>query len=159
MQLRLPRRHEGGAMVKQVSKDAFYWILQRLCAMHRKPLPLEPLHAAPFYSPEAMMRIAKLFGFDTTSRMCKACRLHRQSFPLIAWLRSRQDPRGRESLAPVLLLQADAHHVLILAQGDAVPNTVPLVEFARRFSGAITSIRLADAPAEPACNQGTREAA
>ncbi|MBK4733561.1 hypothetical protein [Noviherbaspirillum pedocola] len=148
-------------MVKQVSRNDFYWILQRLCAMHRKPLPLPPVHAAAFYSPEAMMRIAGLFGFESTSRLCKACRLHKQVFPLIAWLRGRQGPGLRETLLPVLLLAADAHGVLILAEGDAVPNTVPLVEFARRYSGAITAIRLADMPgaSDAACNHGTREAA
>jgi subfamily B ATP-binding cassette protein HlyB/CyaB len=148
-------------MVKQVSREAFYWILQRLCAMHGKPMPAPPPHAANFYSPETMMRTARLFGFESASRLCKACRLHKQEFPLIAWLRSRQEPQWRETLSPVLLLAADAHQVLILAKGDAVPNTVPLVEFARRYSGAVTAIRLAETPpaSEPACNQGAREAA
>jgi subfamily B ATP-binding cassette protein HlyB/CyaB len=152
------------AMHRQVSKQAFYWILQRLCALHRKPLPLEPLHAAPFYTQEALMRTARLFGFDTSPQMCKACRLHKQAFPLIAWLRCRHGPKLQEALRPVLLLQADAHHVLILAPGDAVPNTVPLVEFARRFSGAITLIsaaesRVAAQACTQACNQAACEAA
>lgn len=147
-------------MVKEVSRESFYWILQRLCVMHHKPLPLPPDHAAAYYSPEAMMRTARLFGFESASRLCKACRLHKQSFPLIAWLRSRNGRGMRDTLCPSLLLGADAHGVLILAQGDAVPNTVPLVEFARRYSGAITAIRLAeDAALAPASNLGTREAA
>lgn len=133
-------------MVKQISKEAFYWILQRLCALHRKPLPPAPapVQEGAACSPEALLRAARLFGFDAASRMCKVGRLRKQAFPLIAWQRARQEKALQECLRPVLVLQADAHNVLILAPGDAVPNTVPLVEFARRFSGAITAIRLAE---------------
>jgi subfamily B ATP-binding cassette protein HlyB/CyaB len=131
-------------MVKQISKEAFFWILQRLCALHRKPLPLAPVQEGTTYSPEALLRAARLFGFNAASRMCKVGRLRKQAFPLIAWQRARQEKALPECLRPVLLLQADAQNVLMLTPGDAVPNTVPLVEFARCFSGAITAIRLAE---------------
>jgi subfamily B ATP-binding cassette protein HlyB/CyaB len=138
-------------MVKFISREAYFWILQRLCAMYRAPVPDEPAQrlAASFHSPESLLHSARLFGFDTASRNCKAERLRKELFPLIAWQKgqgeqSRQtvQPALREVLRPVLLLQADQRNVVILAPGDAVPNTVPLAEFARRFTGAITSVKL-----------------
>jgi len=138
-------------MVKLISREAYFWILQRLCAMYRTPLPDEPAQrlAASFYSAEALLHSARLFGFDTTSRMCKAERLRKELFPLIAWQSARREQllleaAVREILRPVLLLQADQRNVLILTPGDPVPNTVPLVEFSRRFTGAITSVKRHD---------------
>ena len=134
-------------MVKLISCEAYFWILQRLCAMYCRPLPDEPAQrlAASFYSPEALLQSARFFGFDTTSRICKPERLRKELFPLIAWQRVQhelmQEAAVREILRPVLLLQADQRNVLILAPGDAVPNTVPLIEFSRRFTGAITAVK------------------
>lgn len=141
-------------MVKFISREAYFWILQRLCAIYRAPVPDEPaqLLAASFHSPESLLQSARLFGFDTASRNCKAARLCKELFPLIAWQKG-QGGRGRQAaqqalrevLRPVLLLRADQRNVLILAPGDAVPNTVPLAEFARSFTGAITSVKLHEA--------------
>lgn len=134
-------------MVKFISREAYFWILQRLCAIYRAPVPDEPVQklAASFQSPESLLQSARLFGFVTASRNCRAERLCRELFPLIAWQKAqgRQATQSalREVLRPVLLLRADQCNVLILAPGDAVPNTVPLAEFARRFTGAITSVK------------------
>jgi subfamily B ATP-binding cassette protein HlyB/CyaB len=138
------------AMVKFNSREAYFWILQRLCAIYHAPLPDEPAQrlAASFYSAEALLQSARLFGFDTASRMCKAERLRKELFPLIAWQKAQrelmQEAATREILCPVLLLQADQRKVLMLAPNDAVPNTVPLVLFSRRFTGAITSVKRHD---------------
>ena len=137
-------------MVKLISREAYFWILQRLCVLYHTPVPDEPAQrlAASFYSPEALLHSARLFGFDTTSRTCRADRLCKELFPLIAWQKAQgrqmQEAALREVLRPVLLLQADQRNVLILLPGDAVPNTVPLVEFARCFTGAITSVKRHD---------------
>lgn len=133
-------------MVKFISREAYFWILQRLCAIYRAPVPDEPAQklAASFQSPESLLQSARLFGFDTASRNCRPERLCRELFPLIAWQKAgRQATQSalREVLRPVLLLRADQRNVLILAPGDAVPNTVPLAEFARGFTGAITSVK------------------
>lgn len=138
-------------MVKFISREAYFWILQRLCAIYRAPVPDEPAQrlAASFQSPESLLQSARMFGFDTASRNCKAERLCKELFPLIAWQRGqgrKVAPSAlREVLRPVLLLRADQRNVLILAPGDAVPNTVPLAEFARSFTGAITSVQLHEA--------------
>jgi subfamily B ATP-binding cassette protein HlyB/CyaB len=138
-------------MVKFISREAYFWILQRLCAIYRAPVPDEPAQrlAASFQSPESLLQSARMFGFDTASRNCKAERLCNESFPLIAWQKGqgRQSVPSalREVLRPVLLLRADQRNVLILSPGDAVPNTVPLVEFARSFTGAITAVTLHEA--------------
>lgn len=138
-------------MVKFISREAYFWILQRLCAIYRAPVPDEPAQqlAASFQSPESLLQSARMFGFDTASRNCKVERLCKELFPLIAWQKGqgRQTAPSalREVLRPVLMLRADQRNVLILAPGDAVPNTVPLAEFARGFTGAITAVKLHDA--------------
>lgn len=152
-------------MVKFISREAYFWILQRLCAIYRAPVPDEPAQrlAASFYSPESLLQSARLFGFDTASRDCRPERLWKEPFPLIAW----QKGQGRQSvpsalqavLRPVLLLRADQRNVLILAPGDAVPNTVPLAEFARSFTGAITSVELREARRQAAATAPLRVAA
>ncbi|MFL6716549.1 MAG: hypothetical protein ACJ8G3_09330 [Burkholderiaceae bacterium] len=135
-------------MVKFISREAYFWILQRLCAIYHAPVPDEPVQrlAASFHSPESLLRSARLFGFDTASRTCKAERLCKEPFPLIAWQKGQGRQMApsalREVLRPVLLLRADQRNVLILSPGDAVPNTVPMAEFARCFTGAITAVRL-----------------
>lgn len=135
-------------MVKFISREAYFWILRRLCAIYRAPVPDEPAQrlAASFHSPESLLQSARLFGFDTASRNCRPERLRKELFPLIAWQRGQGRQMApsalREVLRPVLLLRADQRNVLILSPGDAVPNTVPLAEFARCFTGAITAVTL-----------------
>lgn len=152
-------------MVKFISREAYFWILQRLCAIYRAPVPDAPAQrlAASFHSPESLLQSARMFGFDTASRNCKAERLWREPFPLIAWQRGQGRQAApsalREVLRPVLLLRADQRNVLILAPGDAVPNTVPLAEFARSFTGAITSVQLHEARQEAAASLPPRAAA
>lgn len=152
-------------MVKFISREAYFWILQRLCAIYRAPVPDEPVQrlAASFDAPESLLQSARMFGFETASRNCKAERLCKEPFPLIAWQKGqgRQSVPSalREVLRPVLLLRADQRNVLILSPGDAVPNTVPLAEFARGFTGAITAVTLREARRQVAATLLPRTAA
>jgi len=73
----------------QLTKESFLWAIQGLCALHRKPfsaeLALQQL-AAP-YTKESFVRAMQAYGFDTAMRLkVKAEKIHKESFPIIAWL-------------------------------------------------------------------------
>ena len=73
---------------KALGKDALLWVLQAVCALHRKPFSLELAHqqlAAP-HSTDTLTRAAREYGFDALHRKLQARKLHKESFPLVAWL-------------------------------------------------------------------------
>jgi subfamily B ATP-binding cassette protein HlyB/CyaB len=135
---------------QQIGKDAFFWVLQALCALHRRPFALElgtQQLAAP-HTVDSLNAAAAAYGFDAALRKCKAERLHKESFPVVAWLAPAvpppDAPDGAASdgaqVTPALLLQADAGHVLVVEAGAAAPTTVALADFQQRFCGQITRI-------------------
>lgn len=72
----------------ELTKDAFFWTLQGICALHRKPFSAELAQqqlAAP-YTTDSFFRAAHTYGFDATLRKVTSGKLHKESFPLIAWL-------------------------------------------------------------------------
>lgn len=145
-------------------QGAFFWALQGLCALHRKPFSIELAQqqlAAP-YTVDTLSRAVLAFGFDGTLRKAKPEKLHKESFPLIAWLtvkpaaepavpedEANADAAAAEAHAdaledaqtvPALILQADAANVLVLEPDDAAPRTIALAEFGIRYQGYITRI-------------------
>jgi ATP-binding cassette, subfamily B, bacterial HlyB/CyaB len=167
---------------KILSRDAFFWALQGLCALHRKPFSLDLAHqqlASP-YTAGSFVRAAGTYGFDASLRKCKADQLHKESFPLITWLSARgasaqveqassravrdvsdatfTDASNKQNATPVLILQADATNVLIIEPNDATPSTIPLTELSLRYLGHITRITpKADAPIDPDSEEQARQ--
>lgn len=75
---------------EQLSAQAYFWALQGLCALHRKPFSIELAQqqcAAP-YTNEALLATLKHYGLDTATRKCKGKVLHKEAFPLIVWLKT-----------------------------------------------------------------------
>lgn len=75
---------------EQLSAQAYFWALQGLCALHRKPFSIELAQqqcAAP-YTNEALLATLKHYGLDTATRKCKGKVLHKEAFPLIVWLKA-----------------------------------------------------------------------
>ncbi|MBI3726909.1 MAG: peptidase domain-containing ABC transporter [Burkholderiales bacterium] len=71
-----------------LDRNAWFWALQGLCALHRKPFSLElatQQFAAP-YTSDGLLVAAKAYGFHADTRKCKAGKLQHESFPLIVWL-------------------------------------------------------------------------
>ena len=149
---------------QSLHQGAFFWALQGLCALHRKPFSIDLAQqqlAAP-YTIDALSRAAPAFGFDATLRKAKPEKLHKESFPLIAWLTLKtsaepavpEDEANADAAAaevhadavedvqtvPALILQADAANVLLLEPDDAAPRTIALAEFGIRYQGYITRI-------------------
>ena len=152
-----------------VSQDAFLWALQALCTLHRKPYSAElaqQQHVAP-YDPTALTTALDGYGFDASLRKLSIDKLHRQSFPLIVWLRPKSsngsttqggatttvatpEPADIATAIPALILQADTSNALLLRPGDAAPITVPLERLARRCLGhVITATPQSDAANDP----------
>ncbi|RZT04185.1 hypothetical protein SAMN05216319_4038 [Duganella sp. CF402] len=106
--------------MEKLSQKSFLWILQGICAIHRKPFSAELAQqqlAAP-YTVDALQKALGVFGFDAASRSVKALHLHQEAFPLMAWM-STQEENVEAALSPALILQADQVSVLVAEAGDA----------------------------------------
>ncbi len=143
-----------------IDRSAFFWALQGLCTLHRKPFSTDLAEhqlAAP-YTVDALIKAAQTYGFDATLRKAKAEKLQAESFPLIAWLEKKpalparepdtteevnvgaDTPLESDSTSPALILQATATHVLLVEADDATPSTILLDEFHARYRGYITRV-------------------
>lgn len=157
---------------KKLRGDHFFWVVQAICALHRKPFSAELAQqqlAAP-YTTDSLLSAAKAYGFDAALRKTKAEKLHKESFPLIAWLEPRpttapdaaensEEGNPKEQATPALILQADAANVLILEPGDTAPATIPITDFHSRYVGHITRITpKVDPGADPDSEAQARQA-
>lgn len=137
----------------KIEEAAFYWALQTMCGMHRKPYSpeLARQQLAPPHNVASFMSACSSFGFDMSMRRCKLAKLHKQAFPLIAWLAPRQGGDHGDTLAtvaavqdqvivPALVLQADGRQVLVIEAGDAAPVTLAASAFGARFLGHVSSV-------------------
>ncbi|HJV80490.1 peptidase domain-containing ABC transporter, partial [Noviherbaspirillum sp.] len=143
---------------KTLTKGAFFWVLQGVCALHRKPFATELASqqwVAP-YTIGALIRAVEAYGLESTLRKSKPEKLHKEAFPLIGWFDSRPasreaqksesgdapgtDDGSAESYCPALILQAEAGNVLLVEVNDVTPRTISLNEFKLRYSGYVTRI-------------------
>lgn len=147
-------------MHTELSPSAFFWTLQGLCALHRKPFSVELAQqqiAAP-YTQDSLTQAAQAYGFDATLRKAKAERLHKESFPLVVWLHPAaaeaiesaestepptvlaEESTPAPSLTPGLILQADGNQFLLVEPNHPSPVTITLEDFRHRYLGQITRI-------------------
>ncbi|RSZ58859.1 hypothetical protein HF313_26115 [Massilia atriviolacea] len=128
-----------------VSKASFFWGLQGICTLHRKPYSPEIAQqqlAAP-YSIDSLASAITSFGFKAGVASAKAAKLHKESFPLPVFLRDRRDESGSAPDAAcvvALVLQADRDSVLVVEADDSAPRTIPLADFGERFLGKIVRV-------------------
>ncbi|GGI54678.1 peptidase domain-containing ABC transporter [Oxalicibacterium solurbis] len=147
---------------KELAGEAFLWILQGLCALHRRPFStdLARQQLAPPYTIECLIRATKEYGFDAALRKVKPGKIHAEPFPLIAWLRpkdSEEETKDKKDFSeddlinqeekkvnpdaiPSLILQANSTNVLIVEPSSPEPLTLTLEQFTLRYFGYITSI-------------------
>ncbi len=128
-----------------VSKASFFWVLQGLCTLHRKPFSPEIAQqqlAAP-YSTDSLAGALTSFGFKADIGSVKSARLHKESFPLAAFLRDSGEQAGSATdgaCVVALVLQAGRDSVLVVEPDDSAPRTIPLAEFGERFLGKIIRV-------------------
>jgi subfamily B ATP-binding cassette protein HlyB/CyaB len=125
--------------LQAIDKAAFFWVLQGICTLHRKPYSAqlsEQQIAAP-YDTAALEHALRLLRLDTGIATVKPGRLMRESFPLVAAMRGRDD---QASDSPALVLQADAANVLVVEVDDQAPVTMSLEQFASRYLGHIMRV-------------------
>ncbi|MBC3830267.1 peptidase domain-containing ABC transporter [Undibacterium amnicola] len=138
---------------QELSQTSFFWTLQGLCALHRKPFSLELAQqqcAAP-YSNQSLQSALDQVGLLSTVHKCSAKKLYKESFPLVAWCREpinveiaiSSDVNSNDNssfVSPALVLQADEHNVLIVEHSDSAPQTISLEHFQQRYTGQITRV-------------------
>ncbi|MGV3742926.1 MAG: peptidase domain-containing ABC transporter [Burkholderiaceae bacterium] len=76
-------------MDKAVHQAAYFWALQGICALHRKPFSLELAQqqfASP-YTTRSLLHALETYGFDASLKQIKSHKFHKESFPLIVWLK------------------------------------------------------------------------
>jgi subfamily B ATP-binding cassette protein HlyB/CyaB len=140
--------------IKELSPKAFFWILQGLSALHRKPYSqkLAQQQCAAPCTDLGLHKALEQAGLDAKPRKCKANALCKESFPLIAWCHEAALADGivdatilgatnpTSTISPALVLQADEAHVLVVEHTDTAPQTITLAQFAQRYSGHITRV-------------------
>jgi subfamily B ATP-binding cassette protein HlyB/CyaB len=148
----------------RTSKEAFFWVLQGVCALHRKPFSIELAQqqlAAP-YSPASLLDGLAALGFEATNCRLKPEKFRKQAFPLVVWLRSPSSaalagPQAPSSAqdgvpafgeCPAMVLQANEGSVLIVEADDLAPRTISIAEFKLRYLGKATRISPAVAPGD-----------
>jgi subfamily B ATP-binding cassette protein HlyB/CyaB len=131
-----------------VNRDPFFWILQGLCAILRRPFSLElatQQFVAPYTSDRLTAALAE-YALDARHAKVRASKLHKESFPLLAWLTPEgADAAVMEQGRPALVLQATDTHVLLAAHEKEAPDTITVEQFARLYTGWVT--RVAPQPA------------
>lgn len=153
---------------KLISKDSFFWALQGICALHRKPFSQELAvqQLAPPYTTLALLSAVQAFGFQAWTCRLRARKIEQESFPLIAWLRPLTPENGNEADAtnsekdvalahgtdiraehdaemmtsPALVLQADQENILLVESADESPRTISLSEFKLRYLNHVMRI-------------------
>lgn len=154
---------------QKISGEAFFWALQGVCSLHRRPFSsaLAQQQLAAPYTIASFSRAILAYGFDALLRKTKLTKLHKESFPLIAWLTPKAVSTAPDAvidtippeLVPAMLLQVDAANVLSVEADDAAPRTLSLAEFNQRFSGHITRVTLqADLANDPDSEAQVRQA-
>jgi ATP-binding cassette, subfamily B, bacterial HlyB/CyaB len=123
-----------------IERAPFFWALEGLCALHRKPFSseLSQQQVAPPYTVESLTQAASNHGFD--ARLCKvrADKLHKEAFPLVACLKPVEPAEPlADSVGLGLLLQADEGNVLLVEPGDATPRTITITELGERYLGHV----------------------
>lgn len=134
---------------KEITASAFFWAMEALCTLHRKPFSID-LARQQLVAPhriDSLAEAAKSYGFEAKLSKANAEKLYKQAFPLIAWVTPHDladaatDNHGESSkVTPALILQADAVNLLLLEPDNAAPRTIPLTEFKQRYLGHITRI-------------------
>jgi subfamily B ATP-binding cassette protein HlyB/CyaB len=129
----------------ELAHDLVLWLLQGLCAIHRKPWSAELTRQqlpAPL-SGKSLLAALPGLGFQAEIVKLPPRRLRDAAFPLVVRLAGRL-PDTQDTLA--LVLQADADNVLIVEYEDAAPRTQTLQEFEQRYRGHALRVT----PAAPA---------
>ncbi|MDB5794949.1 MAG: peptidase transporter [Noviherbaspirillum sp.] len=147
--------------LNKLSGDAFLWVLQTVCSLHRKPFAVDlasQQHAAP-YTIATLSSAIDAYGFSASLRKVRPEKFHRESLPIIAWLRPVDAERTQTLLMPALILQADAAQLLLVEHGDSAPRVQALTDFAQRYQGHVTRIALkVDPAADPDSETQARQA-
>jgi subfamily B ATP-binding cassette protein HlyB/CyaB len=136
---------------QELRQNAYFWVLQGLCALHRKPFSLDLAQqqcAAP-YSNQSLHAAFEQVGLLASTHKCHLKKIHKESFPLIGWCRepalsnSNANEITSETdniISPALILQADGVHLLVVEQTDDAPQTITLEQFQQRYTGQITRV-------------------
>ncbi|UMR29702.1 peptidase domain-containing ABC transporter [Massilia sp. MB5] len=118
----------------QLTPSAFFWALQSVCGLLRKPFSLEMAQqqlAAP-YTVASFAQAAAQLGVQCNERPLRRKTLAHDAMPLLVWLEGKDGAAAGAGL----LLQADADTALLLEPGDPAPSSYALDALLARTCGS-----------------------
>jgi subfamily B ATP-binding cassette protein HlyB/CyaB len=142
-----------------LERNSFFWALQSLCALHRKPYSSELAEqqlSAP-YQVQGFVQTAERLGLDGSARAMHIRALQKaKAFPVAALCKCvtgiQEDTAVESNARVVLVLQADAHRAVIADCENSPPRTIPINEFKAMYAGFVIALTPAAVPgvdAEP----------
>jgi subfamily B ATP-binding cassette protein HlyB/CyaB len=142
-----------------LERNSFFWALQSLCALHRKPYSSELAEqqlSAP-YQVQGFVQAAERLGLDGSARAMHIRAVQKaKAFPVAALCKCvtgiQEDTAVESNARVVLVLQADAHRAVIADCENSPPRTIPINEFKAMYAGFVIALTPAAVPgvdAEP----------
>ena len=80
---------------KKVDTHAFFWALESVCELHRKPFSMELATqqlAAP-HTVQSLTGAVMAYGFNAELSPCATDQLEKETFPAVAWLGPKPPPQ------------------------------------------------------------------
>lgn len=133
----------------------FFWILERICALFRKPfsLSLAQQQFPPPHHQDSLSEALSSYGFHAGFSVCSTRKLPEEPLPFLVFLKNDNEINamaGEEDLSPALVLQMDADQVCLIRRGESSPGVMGLADFFMRFCGQIMRISLSTEKANDA---------
>ncbi len=114
-----------------IDTNSFFWVLQVLCALHRKPFSIDMVkqQVVPPYTDKALSQAIEAIGFTVGIFHFKPHRIGKEPFPLLVWLHCDK------ALQPALILEADETQILLFIAGNQQPEVMTVEKFTALYSG------------------------
>jgi subfamily B ATP-binding cassette protein HlyB/CyaB len=125
-----------------IDRDSFFWVLEVLCALHRKPYAADMAaqQIVPPYTKQVLYQAMEGYGYVLTQRRMKMTKLRNAAFPLLVWLReapehAEKKDAVRDGGIPAFVIEADREKVLVLYMGNSAPVVCTHTAFALLYDG------------------------
>ena len=147
-------------MVQSIGRESFVWAVGSLCALHRVPFDAELLlrRFPPPYDSASLQQAALAYEFKVALQALPVQDIHPTVFPVLAILKpkaqeaqpltdlttaadnasaeqAQQAPLPDHNIA--IVLKVDRDRVLMLALGDAAPQTITVAEYNELATGQV----------------------
>jgi len=125
-------------MLEQVAPQDFFWVLENICSVYRKPfsMPLAQQQLAAPHTRTSLRDALCAYGFQVTLMPVSLRKIKKEPLPFLVWLRKEVTAAsGHESDIPALILHMTETHVSIASAVETSPQTITIAEFSSLYTG------------------------